>query len=242
MLTGYELFFAILAIAASSVVIGTVGFGFALVAAPVLLLYLEPQQVVVVINSLIGLMLATVLVRNWRHLELRPSMGLVLGGLAATPIGVLALNSASPGVLRITIAIVIIVLALVSLKNIQLPFTRSKMAGPSFGFLTSTIAIGGPIAAIYAISQEWKPDRIRATLALLFITSDIVAFALYAATGLVTRDTLANIGVMIPGLIIGSGLAAVLVNRINDRIFRHAMIAVIVVAGSATLIRELSAA
>jgi uncharacterized membrane protein YfcA len=173
-------------------------------------------------------------------------MGLVLGGLAATPIGVLALNSASPGVLRITIAIVIIVLALVSLKNIQLPFTRSKMAGPSFGFLTSlattTIAIGGPIAAIYAISQEWKPDRIRATLALLFITSDIVAFALYAATGLVTRDTLANIGVMIPGLIIGSGLAAVLVNRINDRIFRHAMIAVIVVAGSATLIRELSAA
>jgi len=79
-------------------------------------------------------------------------------------------------------------------------------------------------------------------LALLFITSDIVAFALYAATGLVTRDTLANIGAMIPGLIIGSGLAAVLVNRINDRIFRHAMIAVIVVAGSATLIRELSAA
>ena len=246
MLTGYELFFAILAIAASSVVIGTVGFGFALVAAPVLLLYLEPQQVVVVINGLIGLMLAMVLVRNWRHLELRPSMGLVLGGLAATPIGVLALNSASPGVLRITIAIVIIVLALVSLKNIQLPFARSKVAGPSFGFLTSlattTIAIGGPIAAIYAISQEWKPDRIRATLALLFITSDIVAFALYAATGLVTRDTLANIGVMIPGLIIGSGLAAVLVNRINDRIFRYAMIAVIVVAGSATLIRELSGA
>jgi uncharacterized membrane protein YfcA len=47
---------------------------------------------------------------------------------------------------------------------------------------------------------------------------------------------------MIPGMMIGSGLAAVLVNRINDRIFRHAMIAVIVVAGSATLIRELSAA
>ena len=81
MLTGYELFFAILAIAASSVVIGTVGFGFALVAAPVLLLYLEPQQVVVVINSLICLMLAQVLVRNWRHLELRPSMGLAISHL-----------------------------------------------------------------------------------------------------------------------------------------------------------------
>ena len=244
MLTGFELFFSILAVAASSVVIGTVGFGFALVAAPVLLLYLEPQQVVVVINSLIGLMMVMVLVRTWRHLQLRPSIGLVLGGVAATPIGVLALNSASPGVLRITIALVIIFLALFSLKNIQLPFTRSRMAGPVFGFLTSmattTIAIGGPIAAIYAIAQEWKPERVRATLALLFITSDITAFALYSATGLVGRGTLANIGVMIPGMIIGFGVAGVLVNHINDRIFRHAMIAVIVVAGSAMLVKELS--
>ncbi len=244
MLTGFELFFSILAVAASSVVIGTVGFGFALVAAPVLLLYLEPQQVVVVINSLIGLMMAMVLVRTWRHLQLRPSIGLVLGGVAATPIGVLALNSASPGVLRITIALVIIFLALFSLKNIELPFTRSKVAGPVFGFFTAlattTIAIGGPIAAIYAIAQEWKPERVRATLALLFITSDITAFALYSATGLVGRGTLANIGVMIPGMIIGFGVAGVVVNHINDRIFRHAMIAVIVVAGSATLARELS--
>jgi hypothetical protein len=118
------------------------------------------------------------------------------------------------------------------------------MAGPSFGFLTSlattTIAIGGPIAAIYAISQEWKPERVRATLALLFIASDITAFALYSATGLVSRDTLANIGVMIPGMIIGFGLARLVVNRINDRTFRHVMIAVIVVAGSATLVWEFS--
>jgi uncharacterized membrane protein YfcA len=243
LVTGFELLFSILAVAASSVVIGTVGFGFALVAAPVLLLYLEPQQVVVVINSLIGLMMAMVLVRTWRHLQLRPSIGLVLGGVAATPIGVLALNSASPGVLRITIALVIIFLALFSLKNIELPFTRSKVAGPVFGFLTAlattTIAIGGPIAAIYAIAQEWKPERVRATLALLFITSDITAFALYSATGLVGRGTLANIGVMIPGMIIGFGVAGVVVNHINDRIFRHAMIAVIVVAGSATLAKEL---
>jgi len=246
LLTGLELFFGLLAVVASSFVIGTVGFGFALVAAPVLvlLLYLEPQQVVVVINSLIGLMMAMVLVRSWRHLEIRPATGLILGGMAATPIGVLALNSASSGVLRITIAIVIIFLALFSLKNVQLPFTRTRMAGPSFGFLTSlattTIAIGGPIAAIYAISQEWKPERVRATLALLFIASDITAFSLYSVTGLVSRDTLANIGVMIPGMIIGFGLAALVVNRINDRMFRHAMIAVIVIAGSATLVREFS--
>ena len=94
MLTGFELFFSALIVVAAATVIGTVGFGFGLVAIPVLLLYLEPQQTVVVSNALIGIVMAMVLLRTWRHLEIRASLGLVIGGMAATPIGVLALNSA----------------------------------------------------------------------------------------------------------------------------------------------------
>ena len=223
--------------------IGTVGFGFSLVAAPVLLLYLEPQQVVVVANSLIALLMIMVLSRTWKNLEFKASLGLVLGGIAATPIGVLVLNSASPGALRVTIAMVIIFLGLFSLKNVQLPFSRSKMAGPVFGFLTSlavtTIAIGGPLGAIYAISQRWKPDMIRAGLALFFLSSDSVAFPLYVATGLVERDTLSNIGLLVPGLVTGFFLARIVIDWINERIFRYVVVAVIIVAGSVTLIREL---
>ncbi len=242
MVTGLELFFSILIVAAASAVMGIVGFGFVLVAAPVVLLYLEPQQTVVVLNSLTAILMSMVLLRTWRHLELRASLGLVLGGVAATPIGVLALNAASPSTLRVTMAIVIILLGLFSLTNVRLPFAQRRMAAPTFGFLTSlsvtSIGIGGPLGGIYAISQRWKAETVRAVLALFFFTSDTVAVALYAATGLVGRDTLANIGVMIPGLVIGFGVAAVLVNRINDRIFRYAVIVVIVVAGSVLLVRE----
>jgi len=213
-----------------------------LVAAPVVLLYLEPQQTVVALNSLTAILMAMVLLRTWRHLELRASIGLIVGGMAATPIGVLALNAASPGVLRITIAVVIIVLGLFSLTRIQLPFAQRRMAAPAFGFLTSlsvtSIGVGGPIGGIYALAQRWKAETVRAVLALFFLASDTMAFALYAATGLVGRDTLANIGVMIPGLLIGFGLAAVLVTRINERMFRYAVVAVIVVAGSVMLVRE----
>lgn len=242
MVTGLELFVSILVVAAGAAVMGTVGFGIVLVAAPVVLLYLEPQQTVVVLNSLTAILMAMVLLRTWHHLELRASIGLIVGGLAATPIGVLALNAASPSVLRITIAVVIIVLGLFSLTRIQLPFAQRRMAGPAIGFLTSlsvtSIGVGGPIGGIYALAQRWKAETVRAVLALFFLASDTMAFALYAATGLVGRDTLANIGVMIPGLLIGFGLAAVLVTRINDRMFRYAVVAVIVVAGSVMLVRE----
>ena len=243
MLSGYELVFSLLIVAAASTVIGTGGFGFSLVSAPVLLLYLEPQQVVVVANSLIALLMIMVLLRTWKNLEFKASLGLVLGGMAATPIGVLALNAASPGFLRITIAIVIIFLGLFSLKDVQLPFSRSKAAGPIFGFLTSlavtTIALGGPLGAIYAISQRWKPERIRAALALFFLSSDLVAFPLYAATGLVEKETLSNIGLLIIGLVVGFCLARILINWINEKVFRYIVVAVIIVAGSVTLIREL---
>lgn len=221
---------------------GTVGFGIVLVAAPVVLIYLEPRQAVVVLNGLTVILMAMVLMRTWRHLEFRASVGLILGGMAATPIGVLVLNAASPGVLRVTIAIVIIFLALFSLTNVQLPFAQRRPAGPIFGFLTSlsvtTIGVGGPIGAIYVIGQPWKAETVRAVLALFFVVFDSMAFALYAATGLVGRDTLANVGVMIPGLLVGFGLSAVLVARINERIFRYAVVAVIVVAGSVMLTRE----
>ena len=117
------------------------------------------------------------------------------------------------------------------------------MAGPVFGFLTSlavtTIAIGGPLGAIYSISQRWKPDIIRAALALFFLSSDLVAFPLYAAAGLVEKETLFNIGLLIPGLVVGFCLARVFIKRINEMVFHYVVIAVIIVAGSATMIREL---
>ncbi len=245
MVTGLELVFSILIVAAGAAIMGTVGFGIVLVAAPVILLYLEPQQAVVVLNGLTAILMVMVLLRTWRHLELRASVGLIVGGMAATPIGVLALNAASPGVLRVTIAIVIIILALFSLTSVQLPFAQRRPAGPIFGFLTSlsitAIGVGGPIGAIYVIAQRWKPETVRAVLALFFLASDTMAFALYAATGLVGRDTLANVGVMIPGLLIGFGLSAVLVNRINERIFRYTVVVVIVVAGGVMLTREFTA-
>ena len=243
MVTGFELFFGLLIVVAAATVIGTVGFGFGLVAIPVLLLYLEPQQTVVVSNSLIGIIMAMVLMRTWRHLKLRASIGLVIGGVAATPVGVLLLNSASPGALRMTIAIVVIFLGLLSLSKIQLPFAQRRLAGATFGFLTSlantTIGIGGPLGAIYSMAQGWKAESVRAVLALFFLTSDIVAFVLYVATGLVGRDTLANIGVMTPGLFVGFAVSSFLANRINERVFRYAVVVVIVVAGSMTLLREL---
>ena len=242
MLTGYELLIALFMIWLGATVMGSVGFGMGLVVSPVLLLLVEPQTVVVVVNGEIGLLTILVLARNWRHVDLKVAMLMSIGGVVAAPIGVLALSSASPGVLRISVSAAVLALAFLMVFDLQLPGVRRRLAGPVFGFLSSlsvtALSIGGPLAAIYAIAQGWPPRTVRASLALYFLTYEIAAFALYAWTGLIQRGTLANVAVLAPGLALGFGLGTFLAARMDQRVFRRAAMAVIIGGSVVLLVRE----
>ena len=244
MLNGLELVIALVAVFLGATVMGTVSFGMALVVAPVLLLFLAPQSVVVIANILIVILLAFVLFRVRQHLNWRQMRGMVIGGLAAVPLGVLALRSADPAVLRMTIGGVILILGILVLFKVQIPLARHRMAGPVFGFLASlsitSLSIGGPLAAIYVMAQGWPPPEMRASLAFFFLTNYLVAFALYFAVGLVDLETLANVGLLVPGLLAGFGLANLIVGRINERVFRYAAIAVIIAGSLMLLGREVT--
>ena len=79
----------------------------------------------------------------------------------------------------------------------------------------------------------------RASLAFYFLVADILAFGLYAQAGMVDRDTLANIGMLIPSVLLGFGLATLLVPRMDTRVFRYVAATIIIVGGTVLLGREL---
>ena len=242
MLTGAELALALLAVTAGGVVLGTVSFGLGMVAAPALLLLLGAKPTVVIINTFIAVQLSLVLSRTWRHLDWPATRGLILGGLAAAPLGVFVLNIAEPGLLRVIIGAVIVLLGLLNLRDWRLPIATFRGAGTLWGFVTclavSAISIGGPLAAIYAIAQRWPAPTVRAALAAMFTLSSLTAAILYAATGLYDRDTLINTGLLLPGLLVGFGIATLLVGRLNERAFRYVVIALVVLGGGMLLARE----
>ena len=243
MLSGLELVVAVLVVFVGAVVMGMVSFGMGLVVAPVLLLFVEPQATVVIVNAVIAILLSLVLVQTFRHLKLRSIWPMALGGLCAVPIGVLVLSVADPAALRITIGLVILVLGILNIFHIQLPLVRYRWAGAAFGFLTSlavtTLGIGGPLAALYVVAQRWSPQEIRASLAFFFLLSYVVAFGLYAKSGLVHRETLANIAILIPSLVFGFGLATLLVRRMDQKVFRYAVTGVIITGSLVLLSKEI---
>lgn len=243
MLSGLELVAALAIVFVGATVMGTVSFGLGLVVAPILLLFIAPQSAVVTVNSLIAILLLIVLINTRKHFDLRLIAGTTVGGLVAVPIGVLALDTASPAILRIAIGIVILCLAPLAIANVELPLSRHRATGPVIGFLTSlsvtTLSIGGPLVAIYVLARRWPPQVMRASLAFYFLVADILAFGLYTQAGLVGRDTLANIGMLIPSVLLGFGLATLLVRRMDTRVFRYVAVTVIVVGGTVLLGREL---
>lgn len=243
MLSGLELAIALLAVFVGAAVMGTVGFGFGLVVAPVLLLFVEPQSGVITVNGIITVLVASVVVRTRQHLELKPVWLMCAGGVAAVPMGVLLLANADAGALRIAIGLIILVLGVISLFNIQLPMVRHTLTGGFVGFLTSlsitTLSIGGPLVAIYAVAQQWPAQKIRTTLAFYFLLSYLSAFVFYAWAGLVHRETLTNVGILLPALAAGLGLASLLVRRINQRVFRYAVAGVVIAGSMMLLSREL---
>lgn len=246
MLTGPELVIALLAVAVGATIMGTVSFGMGLVVAPVLLLFLAPKSAIVTVNAIIPILLFFVLLTTWRHLRLRELRGMALGGVLAVPLGVLVLESANPTFLRITIGLAILCLGVLNLLNIKLPLADRRGVGLLVGFLTSlsitTLSIGGPLAAAYVIAREWRREEMRAALAFYFLCAYLVAFALYSAIGLVDRDTLANIGLLIPSLAVGFGVGAILARRMKETVFRYAAIGVIITGSLVLLGQEVAKA
>ncbi len=243
MLTGVELVIAIAAVTVGGVVLGAVSFGLGMVASPVLLILLGAKPTVVIINTFIVIQLSLVLSRTWRHIDLPMSKGLILGGLAAAPLGAFVLNIADPGVLRIIIGVVIVVLGLLNMRELRIPIATFPGSGSLYGFVTclavTAISIGGPLGGVYAVAQRWRTETVRAALAAMFSFSSLIAVVLYASTGLYTRETLINMGMLLPGLLVGFGIANLLVSRLNAQVFRYVVLTLVVLGGGMLLGREL---
>ena len=242
MLAGWELVIGLTALLLGSFVFSAVGFGMGLAAAPILLLILEPRDVVVLANSMIVLTTVMILAQTWRHFRWRESWLFVAAGLPPVALGVFLLNTATPTVLRTAIVALILVIAVVNLCNVRIPQARSRWAAVVFGFtttlLTTTLSIGGPLAGIYAIEQDWPREQMRATLAVYFLLAGVLGLALYAVSGLMPRETVYNIGIGTPAVVAGALAGGWLARRMGLRVFRYAVLFVIIGGCLALLGRE----
>lgn len=242
MLMGWELALGLAVMFFGAVVLGTISFGLGTVAMPFLLMILMPRDAVVIATAMIILTTTLTVAQTWRYLRLRETWPFIVAGLPPVPIAVLALHEFNPTALRVIIAVVVLAAGTMSLFNIRLPGARKRWMAPLVGgsttFMVTTFAVGAPLAALYAIEQDWTRDAIRATLALYFLLAAVLGMILFAVSGLVTNGVVQNIGLLAVSVLAGSGVAAVIAQRISLRIFRYVVVAITVTGSVSLLVRE----
>ena len=223
MLSAPELAIALVVVLAGATVMGLVGFGIGMVISPVLLLLIEPEAVVITINGLsILLLILVALQTRGEAIPMRTVAPMTAAGLMAVPVGVLILSAASPGVLRITIAGVILTLAIPSALNVRYPLPRAGLVSPVFGFLGSMLVtglgVGVPLVALFLVTQRWSGRVIRRSIAVYYLVVALGAMVLYGATGLLTIERVLVMLSLAPAVLVGFGLASLLVKRTDDRV------------------------
>jgi uncharacterized protein len=174
-------------VAFAGLVRGFSGFGFSLAAVPLLSGVLPLNAVVPLALVLEAVGILPALSRTWRHTEWHTLGRLLLGAAAALPLGVLALRTGAPTLLRPAAAIVVLSAVAFLWHAPQRAAGRTPaMTGPwpavlvggMSGVLNGAAAMSGPPIILFMLAGLRSPESSRATMMLFFSASAAIALVI----------------------------------------------------------------
>jgi uncharacterized membrane protein YfcA len=234
---------AVLAVAIASFVRGLTGFGFAIVATPLLAL-VYPPVIAVPIATLLQIPsgLPTV-IRDWPDTNFKAATTAWLGGVPALIPGVFLVGSMSPDIMRLLVgaAVVFSTIALTFGKKLDRepkPFELVG-AGALSGLMQGAVAMAGPPVILLILSSSWTAARCRATLSFTFLLLGTASLVFATIHGLVTMESLIIAAVTLPGLLLGQAIGSALFVRVDAKRYRSISIICVAIAGLLVVIRGL---
>ena len=185
-------------------------FGDALIAVPLLALFM-PVTAAAPLSVPVSITIASlVLVQDWRHIQLRGAANLLIATVAGIPIGLLLLTHAPEAIVKVLLGTLITAFSLYSIRSHHAHLSNDRWAWP-FGFVAGILggayAMNGPPVAIYGSLRRWSPAQFRATLQGYFLPASLVGMGGYWLAGLwtsdVTRFYLASLPVVAVAVVAG---------------------------------------
>ncbi|MFC1964097.1 sulfite exporter TauE/SafE family protein [Chloroflexota bacterium] len=209
----------------ASFVRSVTGFGYMLVATPLLMLVMAPKTVVV-LNNFLGIITnLTVLWYMRRHIDFRKFVFLSLGSILGIPPGAYLLSILDPTVIKLAVAIVVIPFAVLLLSGHSRRFQRETpgciAAGFAGGVLTTSVSIGGPPVVLFLLNQGLVKERFVGVIAAVGFLMNVAGAVTFSSMGLVTTDILWNVVLFLPFLWLGIYLGTKVLPRIPPALFRR---------------------
>jgi uncharacterized protein len=215
---------------------GAIGFGFAVVAAPILTL-LDPGYVPVAPQILVLPMGVAALMRERAGADFSGLGWVVTGRVPGSLVAALVLGVATAKTLDLLIGGLVLVAVLILGSGLTVPLNRTTRfwAGLVSGFTGTASSIGGPPVALLYRTQSGP--TVRATLGTIFSIGIVINLIVLAVTGLIVRDDLVISAILAPAAVIGFAASSLVTKHVEGRILRNGILIVATVSAVALIVR-----
>jgi hypothetical protein len=232
----------------AAIVNGALGYGFSSITVPIALLFLANRVLNPALVLIEVVLNAYVLWNNRDALEnvwVRV-MPIVLGLAPGIAIGTAIVSQLNPGYLRFATFLVLLPLILLQAAGYRRPIRSERSVGVVFGsavgVLYSVTTISGPPLAVMLNNQGYAKRDFRAALGAVRLAESTLTAVAYAYAGLFTATSLQLIPWIVPGILVGVPLGALIIQRVRVETFRRLCMsfdAYVVAFGISRLLGEL---
>lgn len=242
-MTTTQLLTIALAIGVASFVQVIAGFGFSLLAMPIMTITVPVDQAVVVASLLAML---TTSWQSWalrRHADRALVTRLATAAFLGMPLGLFVLNVVPDQALRLVLGVSVLVATALLAGRLSLAHVGPGLdygAGFLSGVLNTSLSTNGPPLVFDLQARHLEPDAFRATLAVVFALSNVVALILYGADGKIQSTEVRAALIALPAWGVGQLIGWPVRRHVHGERFRRVVLALLAVAGTTTIVFALT--
>lgn len=222
---------------------GVTGFGFSLLAVP-LLSFVLPLKIIVPLLVLYSLILNILVFSKVKgKINKVQIIVLVLFGLAFIPVGIKLLNSVDENLIKLIVGIIIIISAISMNFGYKIKFKNQNIAfavtGMLSGILNGASALSGPPVILMLSNEKVKKENFRKTLAIYFLVLNLFTIPIFIYEKMMTSEIISYSIKLFPALVIGALVGIKFGNKLPEKIFRKVTLILIFVMGVLTVMSTL---
>lgn len=230
-----EIAIAVGVIFVGSYVQSSIGFGLAIIAAPILF-FIDPLYVPAPITiCALTLSLANA-AKHWHSISFEGLKFAILGRVPGTVAGGLLLLWIDQQALALWLGISVLFAVLLSLGNVVLKPTSGALFSAGFlsGFMGTSSSIGGPPMAL--VLQHQGNDFIRANLADFFVVSCLLSLLMLATVDRFGMQEVLIALPLMPATLVGYWVAMKTLHLFSHQSLRHISLVLCAISGTVALL------
>ena len=220
---------------AATLVHVALGFGTALVAMPLLVLVLGLHVATPLVAMVVLITISLILVREWRHVNLKAATQLLTASLFGIPVGLLMLHAVPVSFVKGVLGATLVSYSIYCLARPKLPTITSPWLVFILGFVAGVLGgaynTNGPPIVLFGALSQWSPEKFRATIQGYSLPVAIMVCMGHGAAGLWTPYVFLLLAFSVPAVLIANFIGVPLARGFPAERFTHLLYKVLVILG-----------